>query len=1398
MRPATIRPQPWQRVLFRGLFLGLVALAGVALRAADVDGDGMADEVEAVLGSAPDTADPFTALLERTPPAAVTDQARAVAGVAMANAGGNRFLWRIDFAAEYPKANSNVVFYLDADANRTTGRRDHGCEFMLTVTEGVAGVTAFRPDGSNTTAPAPRVAVTGPCLYIGYDVDLPQQDGQSILRLMVLSETWAPHQGVDSVPYLVAKGPPASTRSKVKLDSDITESSGVLQTYGPRTIDPIVTAPDTTRLPVFACTLEGFRFQPSEYRADNVVRTGMPARIVAKAPSAGTFLPGFVIHDEPGKEVLGIYANGQRHGVAVADWDDNDQHLFFTETPVTLAQGDTVEVRAFSSEGPCRIEDLVLLPRAPAARAAVCEIRHLEATEDRLTWLTTWPATCTLETGDGRRLVEEGRWNNHRVAIPGMGPGQTVRYRVTALDRQGAPVASAWEDYTWSVPAERPTEAAGAIPLRVSPPEGATLSEWPVSGGVPFPRGLLGSAAHLRLVDAGGKAVALQAAATARWQDGSIKWALLDFRHSGPAATYELRYAAGATPGSPPAPATEGQPPDCGQLRLVDAAGTESRADLHGLIVEETGPLRLAYTATGPLTPADGKATFAYELRCHRYPGTPWTRLLLTIGNSRTGSEFTTVESLRWDLAATAAAPAFVRQHTDERYAASTGEGKRWSGPLGSVYVRDLWQNYPLDVEAGPGGTCVWLLPKLPADEYAWARGTVDEHRLFFWFDPIPARNVGGHKLRLGMTKTYEVWLGADGLAPPHDRPLMPVCPPSWYAGSMVFGELAVADPNRDVIRDYDAKVNEAFGAYMGAREKNREYGQWNFGDWWGEREINWGNVEYDTQHAFFLQFARSGDLRFLQAGEEAERHNRDIDTVHYHRDPGRLGRVYAHCIGHVGNYLAKSPLEGPNRGTASGGFTSSHTWCEGHIDHYFLTGERRSQATARQIADNYGSYGTVNYDFSNCREPGWDLIFTLAVYRGTGDPFYLNAARIIVERVLERQTEEAALGTAGGGWRRRMVPGHCLCEPAHYGNAGFMVGVLLTGLKWYHLETGDDRVARSIHLGSRFLVADMWVPEVQGFRYTSCPKSSAGPWSNLLLFDGMAYAYRRTGDRDLARILAQGTDSAIQSLNGWGKSYTQYIRVAPHALALLADLRQSPPVPLPRVRVETPAPLSGRTRVGFDASASLVPPAATPEFAWDFGDGTTGTGARTEHAYTQAGRYQAVLTLKAGNETDTAAATVNVPPREVLTADPGRAVLIEAESFSGQGGGKVKVASGRKGASGDIVTAWQDDLGHWLEWRAPVTVAGRYTLILKYCSDSPAPRRELLVDGTCPTAACREILFERTGGFSTGTDDWRYLAPRADGGPLSLDLAAGEHVIRMANRGDGLALDWLLLLPLE
>jgi hypothetical protein len=707
-------------------------------------------------------------------------------------------------------------------------------------------------------------------------------------------------------------------------------------------------------------------------------------------------------------------------------------------------------------------------------------------------------------------------------------------------------------------------------------------------------------------------------------------------------------------------------------------------------------------------------------VRLHTYFGLPWIRALVTYGNCFATDEFLSVTALHWELPNRTGKAAFVRQYSDDHYESDRGQGKRFAGPVGPVWVRDLWRNYPREVSVSAAGTRIGLLPKLSPDIYDRFRGTTDAHRLFYWFDK------GRYKMRQGMTKTQEVWLGPEQLAPLLDRPLFAAPPPAWFRDAKVFGELSLDGPGKPLIHTYDVKVSATMTEYEKRQERDRAYGQFNFGDWWGERIINWGNIEYDTQHAFFLQFVRTGDYRFFARAEEAEVHNRDIDTVHFHRDPHRVGKVYAHCIGHVGNYYAKSPLKGRNRGTARGGFTVSHTWCEGHTDYYFLTGDRRSMDTARLIADAYDGSYLNNYDFTNCRIPGWHLILSMAVYQATGDPYYLNACRIIVKRVLERQTLTAEHGVPAGGWRRMLVPGHCTCTPRHYGNAGFMVGILLTGLRHYHEVTGDPAVAAAIRRGARYLIEDMWVPEKKGFRYTSCPRTSAGPWSNFLLFDSIRYAYRLQPDPLLARILIAGATPGIEAIHSFGKSFGQRIRVAPHSLNTLQALYDDPPVPIARAEGIAPAIFGGSLKATLDGSRSVIPGGTTGAWHWEFGDGTTGDGKVVTHRYPTGGKYRVTLTLTAGGVSDTAPVIVNVPPKELAAASPKTALLVEAERFSGQGGGTVKAPSGRIHASGKIVTGWHMNVGHWLEWTITLPAPGAYHLVLKYATDSPDTRREI------------------------------------------------------------------------
>ncbi len=994
---------------------------------------------------------------------------------------------------------------------------------------------------------------------------------------------------------------------------------GVPATWGLATLNGILAERQNVVLPIDRYELNGFeRDLLSEYRTDSVLRRGgAGSSVAAPIDAEGEFYPAVLFYDSGGEERFAIVVDGIERGVVAADWDDNQQRLFFLTQPVPVKAGSRMEVRAETADGLYRIETLVLLKRRPLARSREYAIRGVEARPDgsgnaSVSWISTWPNAGTVEwNGDGGapgKSTEDLAVNNHRVLIKDLAAGRAYRFRVTGKTPEGREIATPWSHLKIEPPAAVAGAATrGRVTIQVADPlQSGGSGPAPVTSGVPFPKGALGSDGNLRLLDSEGREVFLQTRTLGRWDDGSVKWALLDFRASA-AGAYTLEYggevrrAGGSSPltvsedgskveirtgplklevsrtrfGLPGTVWIDGnrngqfeteevvtsqQSP--GVFELVDAGGVvySSAAAPDEVVVEERGPQRATVRISGGHHAADGKRLFAYSVRIHAYAGEPFLRIQHTFANDSGAAEFTTIRSLklRVPLAAAPGARGFdpkgqftLGQHRDDRYTISRGgkvltekgraPGKAvWSDGKRRVTlaVRDFWQNYPKDLAVSASGFELGVCPPLAKDEYADAKGTVDEHRLYYYLQN------GGYKLRQGVSKTHDLWLGF-GAGDPPLSPLRAVAAPEWYAASKAFGELAPRKSS-GVLATYDEAFERSFAAYMENRETNREYGMLNFGDWWGERVINWGNSEYDTQHAFFLQFARTGDWRYYLAGEQMEWHNRDVDTVHHHTDRSRLGGVYLHCVGHTGDYYEESPVKG--RGITRGGMSVSHTFIEGHLNYYFLTGDGRSFDAAKNIADRYDSYETRNYDFTNCRNPGWHLILTMAMYNASYDPYYLNAARIIVDRVLERQTPD-------GGWQRQMVPGHCTCMPRHHGAAGFMVAILLTGLKHYYEATGEERVADSIVKASHYLIDDMWLPEINGFRYTSCPRSFTGAWSNFLLFDGIVFAHQRTGDARLEMILKRGTGSALESMTGWGKGFTQYTRVAPHFIGYLAEL---------------------------------------------------------------------------------------------------------------------------------------------------------------------------------------------------------------------------------------------------
>jgi hypothetical protein len=1415
-----------------------------------------------------------------TPKAGAEPRGLVMENVAFTNAGGNRSLWRIDFADAFPEDNSNIIFYIDTDNNPKTGRQDFkGIDLMLWVENGATRTAFYTPEGSIATGPQAFAAIEGKQLFVSFDLDLHQKDGATVVPMTILAQTNQPLQAVSDTGFFEMKGAPQTSAAKAPRIEPNSTSENVVSMWGLHEIRRLKEDKNNIVLPIEDAKMDKwFWDQRVEYRENSALLTSGRGVISATVPQSGRYYPAFIFYDDGGMQSLSISVNGQKKGVAVADTDDWNQKLFALSTPFDLKKGDTVELRNLNNNGNYRNEDLLLLKTIFPQEKLEYQFQNIAATHPwqdpsamRLTFTTTWPAKTKIQYGASEKFgkeVEEQTipLNNHRVFLRGLNEGQKVFYRLVANDRAGKPVVSKTQSLVFQKP-KYPSASAQtktvALKLSTLPQTGA----WPVSGGVPIGQGEVYEVENLRLTGANNAVISAQKKVLARWHDGSIKWVLLSFLAPAGQSQFALQYGAqirDARGGSLAAKNPNGgvsvdtgvlqwraEPQADGALkisilqngkdvlknaRLVieEDSGKIFSSDFKPdeITVEENGDQRAVITMRGSLASSDKTKFFRYETRWQFARGSSIANVRVSLVNDQAKNAFSEIKSanLRFDLpaanaqvqlgelgtfAASPNAKLGVLQSFDDAFSAQTPDGekkgKRFPGWLDwkngaqniSLAVRDFWQLYPKALEVRGDVLEIGLAPQVSAADYARFKGTVEEYRSVYYL------MNGNYKLRAGVSFTTEIALDVNGkngaqLSRFADHPPLLIASPQHYRDSKAFGNIALGD-EFPLIQSYDEKAAGAFKNYLADRDKLHEYGLLNYGDWWGERGINWGNIEYDTQHAFIMQFARTGDVSFFRAGADAAIHNRDVDTIQYdiappERDfsPGggsyssgaaAKGRAWAHSIGHTGGYFSTSPVEG--QGSPSSGFTSSHTWTEGLYEHYFLTGDTRSLETANSIADVYDTYGTLNYDFTNCRVPGWTLIFTMGAYNATNDPFYLNAARIIVDRVLERQTPD-------GGWDRQLVPGHCTHTPRHHGNAGFMAGVLMSGLKYYAEASGDQRAKDSIVKAANFMIDDMWIPEAKAFRYTSCPTSSVAPGLNFLIGEGVAYAWRQNKDARLRRVSLDAMETIVARMDGMGKNISMEMRATPRQLFDIEKMLQIVEPVSAVASAKIPAAGAG-SEVQFSAEAKTLQ-GKIEEYSWDFGDATTGKGQTVSHAYPNGGAYRVRLTARnSAGQTATHTIGISVPPPALQKLDTTRDVMIQAEDFSSQGLDEVSVVEGRAGSVGKAITKWEATPGHWVEWKFEAPADATYEIALKYATASVESKRSLTIDGKTPAGAEAGVLLPTTGGYSTSADDWK-MGQVLDGNqkPLRVPLSKGAHTLRLANEGGGLALDFILLRKTE
>ncbi len=493
---------------------------------------------------------------------------------------------------------------------------------------------------------------------------------------------------------------------------------------------------------------------------------------------------------------------------------------------------------------------------------------------------------------------------------------------------------------------------------------------------------------------------------------------------------------------------------------------------------------------------------------------------------------------------------AALQPGADEALSAHVPGVVRLQGKTGAVglLVHAFRERWPKGLALAGGRIGIELLPRLPGPEY----GEGLPHYLKYPFVS------GRYRFKWGMSLTERITFDFAGRRSPGElyaqaaHPVVAVIPPAWYAQTRALGPLSV--PREKQFRLWDDFVDASFRGNRLRRERYREYGFFNYGDWYGERGRNWGNNEYDFAHGLFMQFARTGRADYFRAALAAARHQADVDIVHAYPDPFYVGANHQHSIGHTGTWTQTvKRATWSHRYDTHTDARNGHTWAEGMIDAWYLTGDPRIMEAALELGEHIT--WAMSKDFERLgtheRSAGWSLVAIMAIYRATGDPLYLEAARRIVAVVLR----EHQPGN-GGAWPHPLPVDHAGGHRGARGNNLFLIGILLSGLAEYHAVTGDAKVEEVLLAGVRW-VARSWDEEAAGWPYSAgvsgepfyVPKSNI----NALIVYPVMYAARLTDNEKLARIVETALDAACRGgPDAFGKSLAQKLVFTSKTLALL------------------------------------------------------------------------------------------------------------------------------------------------------------------------------------------------------------------------------------------------------
>jgi len=701
-------------------------------------------------------------------------------------------------------------------------------------------------------------------------------------------------------------------------------------------------------------------------------------------------------------------------------------------------------------------------------------------------------------------------------------------------------------------------------------------SAWPVGRGVPLPEGAVSDVSALRLLDARGVAVPVQARELARWRDGSIMFAHLawqcDVAHDAP-AEFELRLDGTGEAPMPDAPVTVEQDEggvtlDNGLLRVEvgseegrptlrvtvggatafdgplalwtrDAEGRRFTGALGDLRVVEPGPLTAAIELSGRHQDEAGGAFLDYTLRLRLNAGRPELHLahaFLNLGDEEEGvavgeiglglpSAGREVSHVVAQLAS--GMTSFPRLcEVPEDVEINVGRTGARIADLDSLredtsqYPPYLMKNRDL-VEPyvglrGQGWSAVAFLRECQQNHPKRLRACGGGLEFHMWPDgaELPA-------LRQGMARTHEAviaFLPPDAPAVDMHRTFYQWESPATVTVPFEWYRRCEVFGMQYVMPWLPRRYRRIEANLASTIERAWVSGMFAYGDdpdsgYTGSyAQIGLGDSTVWINNEH--DFTSQAVIQFWRSNRPKAWLSARVCAQH------QIDVDFVRC-GNDPWKVGGIPAHCHGHTTAS--VYPSHTWTEGLLQYYVTSGDGRALEVARSLGRNLCKYIEERIEplRSETRMFGWALIALDALIEVTHDDRCLRAARTIRDEIAEVVERTGTLD----GWGM------------NYGT-----GTVLTGLAGLHRITGDEKALKLL-----LTILD-WHMEHGRNAVGTAWGDQLGPYNLNLTLPAYAYAWYATGDR---RYLEEGIDffrftgppaAAGRDVRSAGKHYRTYM----------------------------------------------------------------------------------------------------------------------------------------------------------------------------------------------------------------------------------------------------------------